>query len=460
MFLDAFLTEYDDSLGSELNVDPLGMQVIWSAFGQRIFRNRVSSISNDVRNYTLNLFNHWLIRQVIHDDAIVLSKALQKVYPSKQDLNFKYACLVLLENLYVYSMIAHQNHKGVNTIGVLGISKARSNWESTNHDPVLQFSHDPKAYVLVRQTLLGVSGRYKTPLVEMGFFDRHYQYDQPDFLPHWQKVDQLVAGVPQLKKLSESLLAMFRSLLAEYDKHPTIAFADLPQALKRAMVDAFPSQAAVGTYACDFWLGITQLNEGAAGALYQALKATAAGHSLDTVPTADIFASALNQTLSHDDKDKLDHVRLLEPFLGELDLLFTLMLGHQQRSLQDIEDRWVALGRSINTLSVLAKPIESNPTLFRPLSVTGKARLSQLLDLAKAPDVQSQIQKLLIYHGDVMQSRGQLPWLKLVDNDSLKLNVRPRREPALKDRAVGQWVNHYYLPQFRNLLNGLWGLAA
>lgn len=170
MFLDAFLTEYDDSLGSELNVDPLGMQVIWSAFGQRIFRNRVSSISNDVRNYTLNLFNHWLIRQVIHDDAIVLSKALQKVYPSKHDLNFKYACLVLLENLYVYSMIAHQNNKGVNTIGVLGISKARSNWESTNHNPVLQFSHDPKTYVLVRQTLLGVSGRYKTPLVEMGFF--------------------------------------------------------------------------------------------------------------------------------------------------------------------------------------------------------------------------------------------------------------------------------------------------
>ena len=45
MLLNEFLTEYDDSLGSELNIDPLGLQVIWSAFGQQIFQNRISSIS-------------------------------------------------------------------------------------------------------------------------------------------------------------------------------------------------------------------------------------------------------------------------------------------------------------------------------------------------------------------------------------------------------------------------------
>ncbi len=60
MFLNRYLTDYDDSLTGESHIDPMGMLVIWSAYGHQIFQNRVNSISNDVRNYTLNLFNHYL----------------------------------------------------------------------------------------------------------------------------------------------------------------------------------------------------------------------------------------------------------------------------------------------------------------------------------------------------------------------------------------------------------------
>lgn len=48
--LDEILTEFDEAISSELNVDPLGLLVIWSSYGQDIFRRRISSISNDVRN--------------------------------------------------------------------------------------------------------------------------------------------------------------------------------------------------------------------------------------------------------------------------------------------------------------------------------------------------------------------------------------------------------------------------
>ncbi len=459
MFLDKFLTEYDDSLGAELNVDPLGLQVIWSAFGQQIFRNRISSISNDVRNYTLNLFNHWLIRKLIQDDTAKLSKPLQHTYPNKTDLNFKYACLIFLENLYVYSMIHHQQQRGVNTQGVLGISNARRNWEAASHNPVLLFGHDQKAQVLVRQIVLGVSGRYKTPLVELGFFDRHYQYEQPKALPLWQQMDELVANTPVLSTLADELYDCLKALMAEKSRKPQLTFDEIPESLIQALVKAFPSQAAVGQYACDFWLGITKLNQGAAGALYQAIKPSAE-RDINSPPIADVFAQALTQDLSHSDKARLAQVRLLEPFLAELDLMFGLMLSRKSQPLSEVVERWRAMNRANSTLHDLAVPIATNAAMFNVLSGTGKARLERLLKLAECGDVSSQITQLLEYHGGVMQSRGQLPWLKLRDDGTLALSVRPRREPEKDQRPVGTWVNRYYIPQFRNLLAGLWGLAA
>lgn len=458
MFLDVFLTEYDENLGSELNVDPLDMQVIWSAFGQQIFRNRVSSISNDVRNYTLNLFNHWLIRRLIEDDSIVLGKVLQKVYPSKRERDFKHACLVFLENLYVYSMIAHQDDKGVNTTGVLGISNARSRWEAASGNPALLFSHEKSAYVLVRQTLLGVSGRYKTPLVEMGFFDRHYQYDLPSAQPLWQQVDNLVAEVPVLRTLADALVTVLRELLAINDRQPQRTFTQIPEWVLQAIVNAFPSPAAVGSYACDFWLRVTDLDKGAAGALYRALKAMPQSDQVKSGVVERIFAAALNEGESGAERVKLEHIKSLEPFLGELDLLFTLMLSQRQQTPGDIVARWQALGRTPSTLALLAEPIETNAALFTPLSATGRARLQELIKLAHAVDMEPQILQLLAYHNNVMQSRGQLSWLKHGQNGSLILNVKARRAPAPGERPVGQWVNQYYIPQFRNLLNGLWGL--
>jgi hypothetical protein len=37
MYIDKFLTEYDESLTGEMNIDPLGQLVIWSSWGQDLF---------------------------------------------------------------------------------------------------------------------------------------------------------------------------------------------------------------------------------------------------------------------------------------------------------------------------------------------------------------------------------------------------------------------------------------
>ncbi len=62
-------TDYDDSVTGDSFRDPMGMQVIWSYFGQKIFGNLITSISNDIRNFTIALFHHSIIKAVQEETA-------------------------------------------------------------------------------------------------------------------------------------------------------------------------------------------------------------------------------------------------------------------------------------------------------------------------------------------------------------------------------------------------------
>ncbi len=464
--LDEILTEFDETISSELNVDPLGLLVIWSSYGQDIFRRRISSISNDVRNFTLNLFNHAVIRSLIEDDAVVLGKGLRN-NPSygasgKDSAAFKQACLIYLENAFTYAMIAAQNTKNVETTGVLGISKARRRWDESQGNPRLRFSHEPDAHVLVRQNSLGVSGRYKTPMVEMNFFDGTYDYALPMSRGLWNKVQtQLLAESKPLAKLHTLAREHLTILLADLRRIPECNFSDLSTELKDAFVSAFCSPVVVGSYTRDFWLSVTELNQGASGALYDVLNHewTSANQRQER-HTADVFAQATtNSSLAADDKAKLEYVRVLEPFLAEMDLLLSVMLSAKSQTLSEATNRWKSLGRDACTLPDRAAPIETNSEMQAQASGTASIRLSELLALARVKNIEQQMEGLLQYHEKVMQARGQSPWLRLLGGHQFKVDVRIRQLPAKDDRPIGAWVHQYYLPQFRNLLSGLRGGA-
>lgn len=464
--LSDLLTEFDDRIGSELNLDPLGLLVIWSAYGQKIFRNRISSISNDVRNYTLNLFNHWVTKVLVEDDAVLAGKGLlnDKAYAGrgKDSTAFKQACMIYLENVFAFAMVEAQAHVSVETAGVLGISKARRLWEETQGNPRLLFSPDARAHVLVRQNALGVSGRYKTPMVEMGFFDGGYDYALPASRPQWQKAQaQLFAQGKPLARLQALVHEHLAELLADVRRKPELNFTELPVALKQALVAAFRSPAWVGAYARDFWLGVTELDQGAPGALYEALKQEwlPDGQTLER-QTEQVFALAAERVpLAADERDKLKRVQVLEPFLAELDLLLGVMLSAKSKSLAEVLAGWKSLDRDGNTLPRLAKPIEGDAEMRAQVSGTAAERLTELLALARANSVQEQVERLLRYHEKVMEARGQSPWLRLLNGNQLKVDVRIRPLPAKQDRPVGAWVHHYYVPQFRHLLSGMRGLS-
>ncbi|EOA02930.1 hypothetical protein HFRIS_020000 [Herbaspirillum frisingense GSF30] len=463
----SLLTEYDDSVSSDMNVDPLGMLVIWSAYGQKIFRNRISSISNDVRNFTINLFNHAVIRQVMEDDDIALAAALlrEKDYAGygKQALPFRQACLVYLENLYAFSMVAAEARPipGLATGGVLGIAKARRDWRAHDNNPELLFSHRKEAHVLVRQHSLGISGRYKTPLVQMGFFDHRYDSRAANCQALWDKVETMLFGRwPALAALKKMAVMHLKEVVATPNAPPRIRLDAIPRALRNSFVATFRSPQAVGQHARDFWLEVSELNRGAAGALYAVLQQEwrVDGTSDAGRKPAEIFAEARKMPgFGAAAQAQLEHVMLLEPLLGELDLLMTIMLSAKSQTLDDVERQWRHAGRNAQTLQRISAPVAANAAMLAEASGTTAARLRKLLALAGEVTLHDQVRHLLTYHEEVMQARRQSPWLRLSARQELKSDVGVRTVPDQVAPPGTRWVHRYYLPQFRVLLAGLRG---
>ena len=458
MFLDKYLTEYDDSLSGESYIDPLGMLIIWSAYGQEIFRNRVNSISNDVRNYTLNLFNHYLVRRLIQDESIRLSKRLTDVYGGKDTLFFKYACLLHLENLFTFSILKYEG-KGVDSSGVLGISNGRRRWNEAEGNPRLIFSHDKPGQLLVRQIGLGVSGRYKTPLMEIGYFDGNYHYHLPSAETLWQKAEAFLSDDKSLYALADLLLEYLREMLSQNSKQPETQFLDIPKELPSAYAKAFSSSGAVGKYARGYWLSVTGLDNGAAGALLAVLDENAKSEQPEDFTPQRLMALAARAALPPEERRKMEHIEQLEPFLADVMLLFTLLTCKKSQPLQTVSERWKTFGRNEQALPRRAQGLRDNPILIGVVKGAARARLNALLQLAEATTLSDQIGLLVDYHGRVMAERGQQPWLTLADT-ATKVHVRPMLNPSEEDWPQGVWYNSYYLPQFKWLVRGYQGVTA
>ena len=458
MLLDKYLTEYDENLSGETYIDPLGMLVIWSEFGRKIFKNRVNSIANDVRNYTLNLFNHYLIRLLIQDESVTLKKAMEQEYRVKDCVQFKNACLVYLENLFVYSIVKHESDEKVDSSAVLGIVKARRLWNDYKENPPLKFTHDSSGHILVRQLSLGVSGRYKTPMVEIGYFDANYNYQMPKSVELWAGVKRFIESSPKLKQLSEVVYEHIESILAQNKLIPETSFKNIPESLHKNYVLAFASAGVVGQYARNYWLQATGLNTGAAGAIMQVLDENAANNPTVIIDEKQLISLAKkNLSGNREELIKMEQIELLEPFLADVSLLFILLTSKKSHSLKDVTSLWEKFDRNENSLPSGAMSVLGSPAVLSSLSGTAFMRLSALLKLSGVSNFQKQITLLIEYHKSVMEGRGQYSWLGISDDDLVQVQARPSRLPECSEWQSGCWFNNYYIPQFKFLVNGYQG---
>lgn len=460
MYIEKFLTKYDDLLTGELNIDPLGQLVIWSSWGQKIFHSRITSIANDVRQYTLNLLHHSVMRQLLADDKHQTAGAMKSLYHKKQSREFSAACLIHLENIYIYSMLAAENGGALLT-GVQGINKARPRWNSADKNPQLHFGHDKRSELLTNQIALGTNGRYKSPMMNMQFFTTDYRYDLPGNKPVWQAAEAFIQRVPMLRELRAASLAHLQSLMqVSHKRDLSPAYEDIPASLKKAYVAAFRDPKMVGDYSRDFWLTRTGLNRNAAGAIYLVLEQERKKEGV--FAEAEVFNHALQYAINMSEIDKnelmtLQHIQQAEPFLSLIDLMFSGLCRQSSQTLEEFSQFWIARGLSAQHLPQLAVKLQQNSALLASLTGTPAKRFQKLLMLASAPYLEEQVHGLLAYHHQLMATRGQFPWLTL-ESDEILLQVPPYS--LREDRQNSDWVNRYYLPQFRNMLNGLWGNMA
>ena len=454
LYLKKFFTEYDDSLTHTLNIDPLGMTVIWSAFGQRIFNNRVSSISNDVRNYTLNLVHHLAIKELI-ESGLTLQGQLAHIYPQADVLEFKQACLIHAENLFVYSILTSE--KPLDTLGILGASKGRAKL-GIGEGALLHFSHTSVSHLLVRQLTLGVSGRYKTPFIDMSFFDKDYRYKHPKYVVNWKKTAKFINSCDELKRVKDLLIFYFKNLLKSTQKKPTINFDEVPLELKAAYQTAFRSAEHIGSMSKDFWLDVSELNKGAAGCLYEVIQAND-----EQINRQQVFEQALALSSTPEVKQKLQNIIDIEPFLAESDLLFTLLMSQRKQTIQDVFESYQLLGRDINTLPSLARTLTDNLQVQDVLGTTAKNRFASLLKLSlivQGDDegtLKSIISVLLKYHESIMSKRGQSVWVENDANGNFSCNVKLSKVPSIEKRPTATWYHRYYLSEFKQLIHGLEG---
>lgn len=456
-FLSAYLTEYDDSLFGDSYIDPIGTLIVWSALGRQVFDDRINSVSNDVRNYTLNLFHHHLVRKLVLDDDVQLSTSLRRQYGDKGALAFKQACLILLENMFVFSLLRHQGMSEVETNGVLGISKARRTWEQNGEQARLLFTHTKEGQVLVRQLGLGVSGRYKTPLMKIGFFDKDYQYHLPKFQACWSRAKAFIErDGSSLAALEGEAYKFLREQLPKLKYKGEIVFENVPKTLSKSYSKAFSSSLAVGKYARDYWLVETGLNAGAAGAVFEVLVAALDGET----DARGIVECAIVRTQRTEDRAKLEQIARVEPFLSDCALLFSLMTTVREQSVETVVQAWCsAFGRDDRCLPDLAAQAGDIAQLPPLRNTEAGRRYVALQQVARAGSMQAQIQALAKYHGKVMETRGQPAWLFIDTRGKISVHARTTPPPQPEHRLRGSWFNSYYLPQFTSFVKGLQGVV-
>ncbi|BDU41087.1 hypothetical protein [Vibrio nigripulchritudo] len=460
MILNQFFTEYDDTLTQTLNTDPLGMTMIWSRLGQDIFHNRVSSISNDVRNYTLNLIHHYVIKQVVESQA-ELSRGLQTIYGHTDTLAFKQASLIFLENVFVFSILQAEELQQINvqTQGILGASKARLQMSLGVPTQPLRFTKEQSGQLLVRQLTLGVSGRYKTPLNEMAFFDKEYRYHQPNSVHQWEKTQQFIQDNNELNHLVMDLVQLLQMIIKQDNKVPQTTWQDIPEKIKLGYAKHFATAAIVGKQSKAFWLSVTELDQNAAGSLYKSINS-----KRDEICSAKpFFELAIKLQSDQFEKQKLVDICQVEPLLAECELLFTLLMSQRVQSEQEVHQRYLDLDRKVSSIIQLARDLQQYTNIQEKFSGVARKRYDALLALGQLKDSDTQenmtalVEKLLKYHRAIMNQRGQSPWVERDTQGSYRCNIKLRTSER---RPYKTWFHRYYLDQFSQLIRGLEGKAS
>ncbi len=471
--IDQYLTEYDETISGESFRDPMGMQVIWSALGQRIFGWHITSRANDLRNFTQALFQHYVVREVESDDTIEIPGFARSYYGSKYDPRFRASLIIFLENLFVYTAVLQQ----FDCSGVLGSQSAGHKLRLFNEDPVILIHED--AGILVRQISLGLNGSYKTPLMQLEILDRDYQYPNNDI---WTTIISLFEQWENAVALKDLLLKIIKKVfddcqssgrselvpeslspyrdLAEDAVSSAVGFRysdlkdyvdSLSELYKAVLIDPASSRNHFG----DFWKEQLGLDGGAAGAIFESLSEVTDPYNKDN---EELFRKSLSNAPSIDEKAKIEDILAVEPLLAAMVSLFYLLCCRENQSLGEAAEYLENKDAVENELKPHWERIDwgrvQKGAEKLENSSTATKRLKKLCENQRQWDLMHCLRYIVSYHKEIMEERGLYPWVTADGSGKLR---HIGRSFARDNWKFNPWVHDYYLESVKNIYRGVNG---
>jgi len=447
-----FFTIPDPELSQESSVDPMGLQVIWTHYGQAIFGEKLTTIANDLRVFTFNLFHNHLINRLYMEYSEELQQAKEYYKNWSTDLDAKTGLLIFLEDLVTWTFYEAKN-KGnkptVNVLGILGMSKARIAEKSANGKPIL-LNANKRFGLLKNQLNLGMTGRYKGPMIKMGFFNRAFEIKDSQN-PDWEKVNILIKNWPEAKTLQDDILKLMVELLFKSQKkdHPQISLDELMASkywkkIYDGYLTCFGSEKPVKEIRM-FWKDKLGLMSGAPAALY---KEVASLKETEFIDHYTIFTNSLKHVKSESGElNKLESVLNVEPFLSHCEYLLRYL---SQNGIKKIEDH-------ANDLQFLKNEIKSSAN-FNLNNAPDQLKKLYAVMIQDVP-LETWISSALKYHNEVIRKRGGNAWIDFDKEGNLKHFFAPSLNSALntipKYLSEKPWWHTYYLETLRSIHKGL-----
>jgi len=403
-------TQYDESLDRTQNLDPLGFSVIWTQFGQRIFKGKISSATWDVRSFNINLFNHYVIKRIMDEGNDEIKNLFEK---DKKTTIEK--LIIILENMLIWSW--YEDKDGWDRKNLLGTSKAISLWNTNSINVDISDSLS-NLELLKKQKTTGVNGSYKGSFIGMGFFDSNYDeyFDDREI---FDEISDVILKNEKFKELYENVLNFFNTM-------------DISNVPIESYKKVFKNSNILANHTKKFWETKLGFSEGEAKELYDSLN--------DETPTRSTFKDLVKNT------NNFELIVKLEPKLSYLDTVFNYLLfcdGQEIKLLKKEE--------SFNKLEFL--------DFFEEEKISQDGTKERLNELEKVKDIET----LIVYHKQVMESRGYASWLK-IENEKLVVDVRSKEEKDKLEEKLEHvekngienipWLHSYYMGSIRSIKKG------
>jgi hypothetical protein len=447
--LQEVFTEVDDSIFSDSSIDPMGLRIIWTSLGNRVFGSKLNTVSTDIRYYTLNLFHHSIINRCkkLHEDKFLYLVG-KPPYNNEEDLYD--GIIIFLESFMMHCL--HDKNSVMNSekiADVPGMSKLRREIQKGTKSKITDFIEVNRAEgILVRQHLLGIHGRHKSPFREMAIFKGNDYYKDKEI---WKQAEELFSTEPW-KQAYDALTTLVTEKILKpkknNDQHIRLKVRDLPieHLSKLYMQILKPSNFSSSTIV-EFWESKLGLKQNAATILYEQLKI-----EINKQPnTHPDFSKIIRQA-----KGKaaiIDAICAIEPILAFYDKLTSKLFNNKTHHINDAKTM-VKAWREANFIHIEETKKFRNHAY---LDESALIRLNELINIYIVDTEEELIRKAIEYHHTLMNSRTSIPWLNVSPTGDIKHNRSYHLTTEfIESLNQPEWVNTYYLPTVYNLYKGLY----